>query len=130
MTLLLTKIMAGISGLGGWIISDAEWDNILGAEDSGSVLREQFGWVIDVVDAISYVLIPLLIVVGAAGIIYSVILGVNMARADSTEKREEAKKRLINVIIGLAVMIGLILFFVLFIKFVIPAFFPQTEIQP
>lgn len=130
MTLLLTKIMAGISGLGGWIISDAEWDNILGAEDSGSVLRDQFGWVIDVVDAISYVLIPLLIVVGAAGIIYSVILGVNMARADSTEKREEAKKRLINVIIGLAVMIGLILFFVLFIKFVIPAFFPQSEIQP
>ena len=130
MTLLLTKIMAGISGLGGWIISDAEWDNILGAEDSGSVLRDQFGWVIDVVDAISYVLIPLLIVVGAAGIIYAVILGVNMARADSTEKREEAKKRLINVIIGLAVMIGLILFFVLFIKFVIPAFFPQTEIQP
>ncbi len=130
MTLLLTKIMAGISGLGGWIISDAEWDNILGAEDSGSVLRDQFGWVIDVVDAISYVLIPLLIVVGAAGIIYAVILGVNMARADSTEKREEAKKRLINVIIGLAVMIGLILFFVLFIKFVIPAFFPQSEIQP
>ena len=130
MSLLLTKIMAGISGLGGWIISDAEWDNILGAEDSGSVLRDQFGWVIDVVDAISYVLIPLLIVVGAAGIIYAVILGVNMARADSTEKREEAKKRLINVIIGLAVMIGLILFFVLFIKFVIPAFFPQSEIQP
>ena len=130
MTLLMTKIMAGISGLGGWIISDAEWDNILGAEDSGSVLRDQFGWVIDVVDAISYVLIPLLIVVGAAGIIYAVILGVNMARADSTEKREEAKKRLINVIIGLAVMIGLILFFVLFIKFVIPAFFPQSEIQP
>lgn len=130
MTLLLTKIMAGISGLGGWIISPDEWDNILGAEDSGSVLRDQFGWVIDVVDAISYVLIPLLIVVGAAGIIYAVILGVNMARADSTEKREEAKKRLINVIIGLAVMIGLILFFVLFIKFVIPAFFPQSEIQP
>ena len=72
----------------------------------------------------------MLIVVGAAGIIYAVILGVNMARADSTEKREEAKKRLINVIIGLAVMIGLILFFVLFIKFVIPAFFPQSEIQP
>ena len=129
MTLLLTKIMAGISGLGGWIISDAEWDNILGAEDSGSVLRDQFGWVIDVVDAISYVLIPLLIVVGAAGIIYSVILGVNMARADSTEKREEAKKRLINVIIGLAVMIGLILFFILFIKFIVPAFFPPAEVD-
>ena len=127
MTLLLTKIMAGISGLGGWIISPDEWNAILG--EPGSTLRAQFGWVIDVVDAISYVLIPLLIVVGAAGIIYSVILGVNMARADSTEKREEAKKRLINVIIGLAVMIGLILFFILFIKFIVPAFFPPAEVD-
>ena len=57
--------MAGISGLGGWIISPDEWNAILG--EPGSTLRTQFGWVIDVVDAISYVLIPLLIVVGAAG---------------------------------------------------------------
>ncbi len=127
MTLLMTKIMAGISRLGGWIISEAEWNDILGEE--GSELRTKFGWVIDVVDSISYVLIPLLIIVGAAGIIYAVILGVNMARADSTERREEAKKRLINVIVALAIMIGLILFFVLFIKFIVPAFFPASEIQ-
>ena len=34
-----------------------------------------------------------------------------MARADSTEKREEAKKRLINVIVGIAITVALILFF-------------------
>ena len=123
MTLLLTRIMAGISGLGGWLISQEEWEKILGGENSEMFTK--FGWLIQVVDAISYVLIPLLIIVGAAGTIYAVVLGVNMARADSTEKREEAKKRLINVIVGLAIMIGLILFFILFIKFAIPAFFPE-----
>ena len=126
MTLLMTKIMAGISGLGGWIISEEEWADILGGEASDTYQR--FSWLIQVVDAVSYVLIPLLIVVGAAGMIYAIILGVNMARADSTEKREEAKKRLINVIVGLAIMIGLILFFILFIKFIIPAFFPAEEV--
>ena len=126
MTLLMTKIMAGISGLGGWIISEEEWADILGGETSDTYQR--FSWLIQVVDAVSYVLIPLLIVVGAAGMIYAIILGVNMARADSTEKREEAKKRLINVIVGLAIMIGLILFFILFIKFIIPAFFPAEEV--
>ena len=126
MTLLLTRIMAGISGLGGWLISAEEWNDILGPE--GSAIRDDFGWVIDVVDAVSYVLIPLLIVVGAAGTIYAVVLGVNMARADSTEKREEAKKRLINVIVGLAIMIGLILFFILFIKLIVPGFFPDPEL--
>lgn len=122
----MTKIMAGISGLGGWIISEEEWADILGGETSDTYQR--FSWLIQVVDAVSYVLIPLLIVVGAAGMIYAIILGVNMARADSTEKREEAKKRLINVIVGLAIMIGLILFFILFIKFIIPAFFPAEEV--
>ena len=126
MTLLLTKIMAGISSLGGWLISEKDWNDILGEE--GSEIRDKFGWVIDVVDAVSYVLIPLLIVVGAAGTIYAVVLGVNMARADSTEKREEAKKRLINVIVGLAIMIGLILFFILFIKLIVPGFFPDPEL--
>ncbi len=124
MTLLLTKIMAGMSGLGGWIISQSEWEDILGGTDSD--MYTHFGWLIQVIDAISYVLIPLLILVGAAGTIYAVILGVNMARADSTEKREEAKKRLINVIVGLAIMIGLILFFILFIKYAVPAFFPDS----
>ena len=72
-------------------------------------------WVWEVANAIESVLWPILIIVGAAGMIYAVILGVNIARADSTDKREEAKKRLINTIIGLAVIIALILFFKLLI---------------
>ena len=54
---------------------------------------------------------PILIILGAAGVIWAIVLGVNMARADSTEKREEAKKRLISLIVGIVIMVALIIFF-------------------
>ena len=82
----------------------------------------QFGWVNKITAAIRAVLWPLLIVVAAAGTIYAVVLGVNMARADSTEKREEAKKRVINVIVGLLIIIALLLLFWLLIEQILPAF--------
>lgn len=82
-------------------------------------------WVWTIVDAIKSVLWPILIVVCAAGMIYAVILGVNMARADSTDKREEAKKRLINVLVGLAIIVALILFFQLCIDFILPGLLPD-----
>ena len=85
-------------------------------------LPEGWEWVEQIVNAIDTLLYPLLVVVGAAGMIYAVVIGVQMARADSTEKREEAKKRLINVIVGLAITIALILFFKLFINTILPAF--------
>lgn len=61
------------------------------AEIPGIDPEGQWGWVLVVVDAINQVLWPILIVVGAAGMLYAVIIGVNMARADSTEKREKLK---------------------------------------
>ena len=90
---------------------------MLGYEFSG-----QWGWVGKIIDAVNIILYPLLVIVGAAGMIYAIVIGVQMARADSTEKREEAKKRLINVIVGLAIIIALILFFKLFIEYILPAF--------
>lgn len=89
-------------------------------------LPDEWGWVKNLVSAIDTLLYPLLVVVGAAGTIYAVVLGVNMARADSTEKREEAKKRLINVIVGLAITIALILFFKLFINEILPSFIDKN----
>ena len=65
---------------------------------------------------------PILIVVAAAGTIYAVVLGVNMARADSAEKREEAKKRVVNVLIGMVIIIALILLFNLFIDKILGVF--------
>lgn len=89
-------------------------------------LPPEFQWVNEITKAISIILWPILIVVGSAGSIYAVVLGVNMARADSTEKREEAKKRLINVIVGVAIVVGLILFFQLLIHTILPQLLPKV----
>ena len=80
----------------------------------------QFEWVENIVNAINTVIWPILIVVAAAGTIYAIVLGVQMARADSTEKREEAKKRVIGVLIGMAIIIGLILLLKLFVDLILP----------
>lgn len=101
--------------------------SLMFADAEGS--DKTWGWVQDVVNAINEVLWPILIIVGAAGMIYGVVLGVNMARADSPDKREEAKKRLINVVVGLAIIIALILFFKLFINVILPAFGYTGSVQ-
>ena len=83
--------------------------------------KAKFGWIFQITDAMDMILWPLLIIVASAGSIYAVVLGVNMARADSTEKREEAKKRLVNVLIGIGIIIGLILFLKLAVSVIFPA---------
>lgn len=74
-------------------------------------LSGEWAWVGTVLDAIDLVLFPALLIVASIGTIYAIIIGITMAKADSTEKREEAKKRLINVLIGIAITIALILLF-------------------
>lgn len=114
MNLFLTKLTTYMLGFG------------KSATLSKDLKDTEWGWVYNITNAIDSVLWPLLIIVGAAGTIYAVVLGVNMARADSTEKREEAKKRLINVIIGIAITIALILFFKLLTSTIIPSLLPDV----
>ena len=66
-----------------------------------------------VVELLETLLQPLLILVATAGIIYVVILGVNYARAETSDKKDEAKKRIINAVVGLVITI--VLLFLLFI---------------
>jgi len=56
-----------------------------------------------VVDILDSMLLPILILLGTAGSIYAIVLGVNYSKAESADKREEAKKRMINAIIGIVV---------------------------
>lgn len=76
-----------------------------------------YGWVYSLCSALNNILTPLLIIVATAGLIYAVVLGVNLARADSSDKQQEAKKRLIYAVVGLAVIIVLIIFLRLFIAY-------------
>lgn len=80
-------------------------------------LPDRWMWVYEVVDVIDQITWPLLIIIAAAGTIYAIVLGVQMARADSTEKRDEAKKRVINVLVGMAIAVGLILVLRLFMEY-------------
>jgi len=71
----------------------------------------------DIFQYISYILVPIMIVVGAAGIIYAVYLGVNLAKADSADKRQEAKARMVNAIIGFVAIFVLVLLMYLFVTY-------------
>ena len=70
-----------------------------------------YEWLSKLLSSIEWVMWIALILVGACGAVYAIYVGVKMARADSSEQREEAKKRLINIIVSIVVTIALILFF-------------------
>ena len=92
------------------------WQRWFGGENKLSEtqvtwLDNTYGWVETIYNAIMRILVPILAIVAAAGIIWAIVLGVQMARADSTEKREEAKKRLIGLVVGIVILVVLIVFF-------------------
>lgn len=67
-----------------------------------------FGFLKPILAMLDQLLIPAFIALLAAAVIYSIVLGVNMARADGAEKREDAKKRLVNFLIGILIIIVLL----------------------
>ena len=81
-----------------------------------------------IVSTVKSIMIPILGIVSAAGMIWAIVLGVNMARADSTEKREEAKKRLIGLIVGIVIMVALILFFIFGLDALVKIFVKGDEL--
>ena len=62
-----------------------------------------------IIDLIYSLLTPLLGIVGAAGAIYCVILGVKFAKAEEQQDREKAKGALKNAIIGFVLIFVLLL---------------------
>ena len=65
--------------------------------------------VMPVVDLLKSLLTPMLAVVGAAGALYCVLLGVKYAKASEPQDREKAKASLKNAIIGFVLIFVLIL---------------------
>lgn len=84
----------------------------------------KWDWVTNITNFLKTLLPYVLIVVATAGTIYAVVLGVKMARAEDASARDEAKKRIINFIIALAVTIVLILGLQLFAKY-LPTWLPD-----
>ena len=76
-----------------------------------------------VVGLINSLLGPLLGIVGAAGAIYCVILGVKFAKAEEQQDREKAKQALKNAIIGFVLIFVLLLA----LKILMPAMISWTN---
>lgn len=53
-----------------------------------------------VIDWLQMLLWPIIIIVATAGMIYAIYLGIQLARAESADKREEAKKRMLWFILA------------------------------
>ena len=68
-------------------------------------------WLNKLIKAVVNVINPMLILVAVAGVIYSIVVGVKFVKADSKDEREEAKQKLITVIIGVVVTFVLIALF-------------------
>lgn len=83
---------------------------------------ENYGWLQNLFNVLNPILYAIMAVAGAAGAIYAIVLGVNLARAEDQSKRDEAKKRLITTLIAVAVTIALVLFFTQLLPLIINAF--------
>lgn len=60
-------------------------------------------WVTTLTNAMTNVINPILIIVATAGIIYAVWVGIKFVRAEDKSARDEAKAKLISVIVGIVV---------------------------
>ena len=84
--------------------------------------ESRFSWINDIYTYLGPVLWAIMAIVGAAGAIYAIILGVNLARAEDQSKRDEAKKRLVTTLIAVGVTIALVIFFNTLLPMIIAAF--------
>ena len=78
---------------------------------STTTTTDNFAWVDTLSKAMTSVLVPILTLVAFAGIIYAIVVGVRFAKADDKSQRDEAKQKLITVIVGIVVTAVLIALF-------------------
>ncbi len=82
-------------------------------------------WVANLFDYLGPILYAIMAVVAAAGAVYAIVLGVNLARAEDQSKRDEAKKRLITTLIAIAITVALVIFFNELFPLILEAFQPE-----
>lgn len=91
-------------------------------------------WLTDVYNTLPTILYAILAIVGGAGTVYSIVLGVNLAKSENEEKRRGAMLRLRNTLIGVGVLLVLVLFINLALPAILQAAFPnevtKTLISP
>lgn len=89
-----------------------------------------YAWLNDVYETLPTILYLILACVGGAGTIYAIVLGVNLAKAESEDARKKAQSRLINTIVGVAILLFLVLFINLLLPMILKALLPgQSDEQ-
>lgn len=68
-------------------------------------------WVDELTGALKNLISPILVLLAAAGVIYAIVVGIKFVKADDKAAREEAKQKLITVLIGIGVTLVLIALF-------------------
>ncbi len=58
------------------------------------------------------IITPILVLLAAAGIIYAIVVGIKFVKAEDKSGREEAKAKLLSVLIGIGVTVVLIALFI------------------
>lgn len=86
---------------------------------------KNFAWLGDVYKTLPTILYAILAVVGGAGAVYSIVLGVNLAKSENEDKRKQALIRLRNTLVGVGVLLVLVLFINLALPPILHAAFPE-----
>lgn len=89
-----------------------------------------FHWVAQLFAYLGPILYAIMAVVAAAGAVYAIVLGVNLAKAEDQSKRDEAKKRLITTLIAIAITVALVIFFNELFPMILNAFKPDDVNLP
>ncbi len=76
-----------------------------------ATVNTKIAWLDTLLNALITFINPMLIVLAVAGIIYAIVVGIKFLKAEDKNAREEAKQKLIYVVIGIGVVIVLIAVF-------------------
>ena len=76
-----------------------------------NISGDAFSWLVPIVSVLDNLIIPVTIIVAIAGAIWIIILGVRLARAETSDKAKEAKGALIRV--AVAIVASLVLLWLL-----------------
>lgn len=66
---------------------------------------------------------------GGAGCVYAIVLGVNLAKAESEDKRKQAATRLRNTLIGVVTLMLLVLFLNLLLPEILKGIWPDLVLE-
>ena len=87
------------------------------------------GWLNDVYKVFPGILYAILSIVGGAGMVYSIVLGVNLAKSENDEKRRYALYRLRNTLIGVALLLIIVLVINLALPEILKKAFPNDVLD-